>query len=139
MERENELVGAVGLSVMTIRPGDTSLAIGIGDLPIVASSYFVNLMESASVAAISEFLEAGETTRLLRIELDAIEAVGIGTEIRASAKCSGVNGRELIFECDIYDGERHIAHALMKRAAVERVTFLARTAAQSFTSAKPLN
>ena len=139
MERESELIGAVGFSVMTVRPGDTSLAIGIGDLPIVSTSYFVNLMESAAVAAISEFLEPGETTRLVRVELEAIDAVGIGTEIRATAKCSGLSGRDLTFECDIYDGERHIAHALMKRAAVERVSFLARTAAQSFTSSKPLS
>ncbi len=139
MERENELVGAVDFSVMTIRPGDTTLAIGIGDLPIVATSYFVNLIESAALTAISEFLEAGETTRLLRVELDAIDAVGIGAEIRATAKCSALNGRELTFECDIYEGERHIVHAIMKRAAVERVSFLARTAAQSFSSLKPLN
>jgi hypothetical protein len=37
----------------------------------------------------------------------------------------------MIFECDVYDGERHIAFARIEKTAVERVSFLARTAAQS--------
>lgn len=134
MERESEIVGAVGFSVMSIRPGDSAVAMGIGDLPIAATSHFVSLLESAALAAISEYLESGETTRMSTIDLEVIGAVAIGAEIRATATCSAISGRELHFLCDIYEGERHIAHAQMKRAAVERVSFLARTAAQSLNS-----
>lgn len=134
MERESEIVGAVGFSVMSIRPGDSAVAMGIGDLPIAATSHFVSLMESAALAAISEYLEPGETTRMAMLDLEVIGAVAIGVEIRATATCSAISGRELHFLCDIYEGERHIAHAQMKRAAVERVSFLARTAAQSLNS-----
>lgn len=134
MERESEIVGAVGFSVMSIRPGDSAVAMGIGDLPIAATSHFVSLMESAALAAISEYLEPGETTRMAMLDLEVIGAVAIGAEIRATATCSAISGRELHFLCDIYEGERHIAHAQMKRAAVERVSFLARTAAQSLNS-----
>jgi hypothetical protein len=35
----------------------------------------------------------------------------------------------LTFECEVYENERQIAAALVKRSAVERVSFLARTAA----------
>jgi predicted thioesterase len=42
-----------------------------------------------------------------------------------------IEGRELTFECDVYDGERHLAQAEIRRATVERLSFLARTAAQS--------
>ena len=134
MERESEIIGAVGLAAMSIRPGDSAVAIGIGDLPIAAVSHLVNLMESAAIAAIGEYLDEGETTRLTTLHLEVLDAVAIGTEIRATATCNEVTGRELGFICDIYDGERHIAHAQMKRAAVERVSFLARTAAQSLNS-----
>lgn len=134
VERESEIIGAVGLAAMSIRPGDSAVAIGIGDLPIAAVSHLVNLMESAAIAAIGEYLDEGETTRLTTLHLEVLDAVAIGTEIRATATCNEVTGRELGFICDIYDGERHIAHAQMKRAAVERVSFLARTAAQSLNS-----
>ena len=134
MERESEIVGAVGFSVMSIRPGDSAVAMGIGDLPIAATSHFVNLMESAALTAIGEYLELGETTRMVTIELEVIDAVAIGAQIRATATCSALLGRELHFLCDIYEGQRHIVHAQMKRARVERVSFLARTAAQSLNS-----
>ena len=131
MRRTNEIVGAVGFSSMLIRPGDCAVAMGLGDLPIAAASHFLNVMESAALTAVAEFLDIGETTRLLRIDVDALEAVGIGAEIRATATCTELRGREIVFGCEIYDGERLVARATMKRAVVERVSFLARTAAQS--------
>lgn len=131
MRRTNEIVGAVGFSSMLIRPGDCAVAMGLGDLPIAATSHFLNVMESAAITAIAEFLEIGETTRLVDVHLDSLEAAGIGAELRATATCSDLVGREISFSCEIYDGERLVCNARMKRAVVERVSFLARTAAQS--------
>lgn len=137
MNRTSELIGTVGFSTMLVRPGDCSVAIGLGDLPIVATSHLINVMESASLAVISDFLENGETSRLIHLDLHVLEAVGIGTSIRATATCHEIAGRELLFGCEIYDGERLIAKAEMKRAVIERVSFLARTAAQSIIGHLP--
>jgi predicted thioesterase len=116
---------------MMVRPGDTSVAMGISDLPILASPHVMHSMESASVAALTEYLESGETTIVEKFEITMIDSVGIGAEIRCTARCIDVEGRELTFLCDLYEGERHIAQGLIKRKAVERVSYLARTAAQS--------
>ena len=137
MRRSNEIIGAVGFSSMLVRPGDCSVAMGLGDLPIVATSHLLNVMESAALTAIAEFLDIGETTRLLKIDLESLEAAGIGAEIRATATCTEFNGREFVFACEIYDGERMVSRAIMKRAVVERVSFLARTAAQSIIGNSP--
>jgi len=131
MKPAEEVIGAVGLSTMVVRPGDTSMAMGISDLPILASSHIMHSMESASVAALIEYLEPGETTVVEKFELTMIDSVGIGAEVRCTARCIEVDGRELHFLCDLYDGERHIAQGVIKRKAVERVSYLARTAAQS--------
>jgi predicted thioesterase len=131
MKPAEEVIGAVGLSTMVVRPGDTSVAMGISDLPILASSHIMHSMESASVAALIEYLEPGETTVVEKFELTMIDSVGIGAEVRCTARCIEVDGRELHFLCDLYDGERHIAQGVIKRKAVERVSYLARTAAQS--------
>jgi fluoroacetyl-CoA thioesterase len=131
MRRTNEIVGVVGFSSMLIRPGDCAVAMGLGDLPIAATSHFLNVMESAALTAIAEFLEIGETTRLVRFDVDAVQAVGIGAEIRATATVTEFGERVIVFGCEIYDGERLVAQATMKRAVLERVSFLARTAAQS--------
>lgn len=139
MRRTNEIIGAVGFSSMLIRPGDCAVAMGLGDLPIAATSHYVNVMESAALTAIAEFLEIGETTRLVEVHLDSIEAAGIGAELRATATCTEFTGREILFSSEIYDGERLVCRAVMKRAVVERVSFLARTAAQSIIGQNPLN
>ena len=131
MQPAEDVVGAVGFSVMTVRPGDTCLAIGISDLPILAPGHLMSVMESASVAALAELLDNGETTIVDKFDISLISSVGIGSEIRATARCTEVVDRTMIFECDVYDGERHIAFAIIERTAVERVSFLARTAAQS--------
>ena len=131
MKPAEEVIGAVGLSTMIVRPGDTCVAIGISDLPILASSHIMHSMESASVAALTDYLEPGETTLVEKFEITIFDSVAIGVEIRCTARCVDIDGRELHFLCDLYDGERHIAQGLIKRKAVERVSYLARTAAQS--------
>jgi predicted thioesterase len=40
-----------------------------------------------------------------------------------------IEGKEITFECEVYEHDRQIAAALIKRSTVERVSFLARTAA----------
>ncbi|MDA3018005.1 MAG: hypothetical protein O3A17_00615 [Actinomycetota bacterium] len=131
MRPAEEIIGAVGLSTMIVRPGDTTVAMGISDLPILASSHIMHSMESATVAAITEYLESGETTVVEKFEVTLLDLVGIGAEVRCTARCIDVEGRELTFLCDLYEGERHIAQGVIKRKAVERVSYLARTAAQS--------
>ena len=134
MQPAEDVIGAVGFAVMAVRPGDTAVAMGIGDLPIVAQSHLLNIMEHAAIIAISDYLESGETTIFVSMEFNSINSAGIGAELRGNARCVEVVGRNLTFECDVFDGERQIATAIIKRTTVERVSFLARTAAQNLIS-----
>lgn len=131
MKSAEEIIGAVGLSTMVVRPGDTCVAMGISDLPILASSHIMHSMECATVAALIEYLESGETTIVESFEFTNFDSAGIGAEVRCTARCIEVEGQELTFLCDLYEGERQIAQGIIKRKAVERVSYLARTAAQS--------
>ena len=133
MQIESAL-GAVGISQMVVRPGDTALAHGSGDMPILSSSFLLTLMESACNSAIAEFLENGESTYLSDIELEVHESVGIGTEIQGAATLVAYEDGVLTFACEIHDGPRLVAASVMRRNLVERVTFLARTAALALMS-----
>ena len=134
MKPVEEILGAVGFSVMAVRPGDTCVALGVGDIPVVSQSHLINLMEHAIVISLDEYLEPGETTIAISIELISLSPAEIGAELRATSRCIEVENRELTFECELYEGERQVAAAIIKRATVERVSFLARTAAQSLIS-----
>ena len=128
------VVGAVGISQMVVRPGDTALAHGSGDMPILSSSFLITLMESACNSAIAEFLDNGESTFLSDIEMEVHESVGIGSEIQGAATCVSFEDGVLTFVCEIHDGPRLVAASSMRRSLVERVTFLARTAAFTLMS-----
>ena len=131
MKSADEVLGAVGFSVMTVRPGDTCVTMGVSDLPVVAPSHYLTLMENACVASLSEYLDSGETTFLTYSALEIVGSATAGAQISANSRLIEINGRQLTFTCDVYDGERHLAQAQIKRATVERLSFLARTAAQS--------
>lgn len=128
------VVGALGISTMVVRPGDTGLAHGSSDLPILASAFLITLCESAANSAIGEFLENGETTVLATFTAKVHSSVGIGGEIRSSVTCDNYENNILTFTCEIHEGGRLVASTIMERQVVERVSFLARTAAQSIIS-----
>lgn len=133
MQKE-DVIGAVGISQMSVRPGDTALAHGSGDMPILSSSFLLTLMESACNSAIAEFLDQGESTIMQRITLEINESVGIGAEIQGSATCTNVEDNLISFVCEIHDGSRLISSATMERLVVDRVSYLARSAAYSLIS-----
>ena len=82
MQPAEDVIGAVGFAVMAVRPGDTAVAMGIGDLPIVAQSHLLNIMEHAAVIAVSDYLEPGETTIFVSVEFNSINSAIIGAELR---------------------------------------------------------
>jgi predicted thioesterase len=130
----SQALGAVGISQMVVRPGDTALAHGSGDMPILSMSFFVTLMESACNSALAEFLQNSESSTMHQINLIVHDAVGIGPEVQGTATCTKVEGALLTFSCEVYDNSRLIAAATMERVVVERVSFLARTAAHTLIS-----
>jgi predicted thioesterase len=123
---------------MSVRPGDTALAHGSGDMPILSSSFLLVLMESACNSALAEFLENGESTVLTDIDIEIHEPVGIGTEVQGSATCISFEDGVLTFACEIHDGPRLVAASMMRRSVVERISYLARTAALTIMSQQEL-
>jgi predicted thioesterase len=132
--RSDSLIGAVGISQMSVRPGDTALAHGSGDMPVLSNSFLLVLMESACNSALAEFLENGESTVLSDIDIEIHHPVGIGSEVQGAATCIAYEDGSLTFACEIHDGPRLVAASMMRRTVVERVSFLARTAAFSIMS-----
>jgi fluoroacetyl-CoA thioesterase len=128
------VIGAVGISQMVVRPGDTALAHGSGDMPVLSTSFLITLMESACNSAIAEYLDNAESTVTNSMKIQINESVGIGSEVQGSATCVGVEEGNLLFECEIHDGTRVVAAALLSRSVIERVAYLARTAALTLMS-----
>jgi predicted thioesterase len=134
--KAEQVIGVVGMSTMTVRPGDTSVAQGVNDLPVVSTNNVLSLMESACSASIIEFLDFGETTITEKFTLEFSGAVGVGSEIHATARCLGLSDGILKFEIEVHQTSRLIASGLITRKFVERVSFMARVAAETMVAEK---
>ena len=134
--KPEQVIGAIGMATMSVRPGDTSVAQGINDLPVVGSNQLLSLMESACSTAIIEFLDFGETTVTSQTQVEVFGSVGVGIEIHATARCLGLSDGLLKFEIEVHQTSRLIASGLITRKFVERVSFMARVAAETMVAEK---
>lgn len=134
--KAEQVMGAIGMANMTIRPGDTYVAQGVNDLPVVGSNQISALMESACSTAIIEFLDFGETTVTTNLQIQIQGAVGINHEIHATARCLGLDEGILQFEVEVHQSARLVASGFINRKFVERVSFMARVAAETMVAEK---
>jgi len=102
----------------------TAVRLGSGDVPVFGTPALLALIEEAAVAAVHGALPDGATSVGSHVELDHLAPSRVGTEVRAFATLTAVEGRALTFECEAYEGEKPIGRALHKRMIVDREKFL---------------
>jgi predicted thioesterase len=123
MELEPGLSGSVAL---TVGSADSAVAMGSGDVPVLATPRVVALMEAAAVAAIEGALPDGFTSVGSRIEVDHLEPTAIGGEIVTDAVVTEVEGRMVRFDVVVAEGGSIVARGAHTRAVVDRGRFVAR-------------
>ena len=125
------LLGAVGMASLTVRPLDTGIAQGFSDLPVLATTATINVVESACTAAIAEYFETGETSVTVGVAVQVRGSVAVGNEVRAVVRAVELTDNILTFDCEIHQDQRIIAVAQLQRRLVDRVSFMAKSAAEN--------
>jgi predicted thioesterase len=108
---------------------DTALALGSGDVPVLATPRLLAWLEAASCAAASraDLLGEGGTSVGTRITLDHLLATGVGGGVEARADLVHQDGRLLRFALVATDGSgRVIATGEVTRVVVDRARFVDR-------------
>lgn len=116
--------GSTGRVELTVTDADTAQTIGSGDVPVLATPRVLALAETATVLVTSRTLPTGTTTVGTRVELEHMAPTPVGRTVTAVATLTKVDGRKLVFEVEIRDGETVVAEARIERVAVERQRFL---------------
>jgi fluoroacetyl-CoA thioesterase len=109
---------------LTVTDADTAQALGSGDVPVLGTPRVLALAEAATVAATAVRLDAGWTTVGTRVELDHRAPTPVGRTVRADATLAKVDGRRLLFEVVVRDGEVTVAEGRVERVLVNRHRFL---------------
>ena len=118
----------------TVTEADTAVAVGSGDLRVLATPRVLALAERATVEAVAGALDPEATTVGARVELEHLQASPVGAALLVEAVLERVAGRRLEFSFRLLDGERLAARGWVTRVVVNRAGFLRGAAA---TEARP--
>ena len=121
-------VGLQAALVHIVAEDDTALAVGSGDLAVLATPRLLALCEAACVGALAEApLDPATTTVGTRVELEHLRASPVGETVRAASRLDHIDGRLLRFEVVVTDdADRLVGRAVITRVLVDRVRFLER-------------
>jgi fluoroacetyl-CoA thioesterase len=111
---------------LTVTDADTAQALGSGDVPVLATPRVLALAEAATVAALAARLDPGQTTVGTRVELDHVAATAVGRHVTVLAILAKVDGRRLVFDIVVRDGQELVAEGRVERVMVDRQRFLAK-------------
>jgi len=137
MEEEAKLragesaLGSIGMASLTVRPLDTGIAQGFSDLPVLGTTATLSVIESACSAAIAEFLEPSQTSFTVGVAVQVRGTVSVGSEVHALVRAAELEDDVLLFDCEVHQEQRIIAVAQLQRRLVDRVSFMARSAAEN--------
>src|ERR1700712_1656342 len=116
-----------GVASMVVGDDDTSLSMGSGDVPVLATPRLVALCEGATCAALGGQLQPGCTTVGMRVQIDHLHPTAVGQSVEAEAILDKIEGRRLTFTGSASDAKGPLAAGKVTRVVVELEQFLAKT------------
>ena len=125
------VVGLEAAVSFDVTDADTAMALGSGDVPVLATPRVIAWLEAATVACLASSLDPASTSVGTRVEVEHVAASPVGATVVARASVSYVDGRLVRFEVA---AEHTVADAApvviatgrITRVIVDRSKFLAR-------------
>ncbi len=102
-----------------------------GSLPVFATPAMAALMEETAAAALSAFLDEGETSVGTALNLQHTAATPLGMKVTASAEIIEVDRRRVTFRITVRDEQEEIGSARHDRFVVGAEKFLAKANAKN--------
>ena len=111
-------------SYLTVTDAVTAIAMGSGDMPVLATPAMMALMENAAMLAIAEALPEGCTSVGGHIESSHLKPSKIGETVTAIAEVTKVDGKKVEFKVAAYSGETLLGEGKHLRFVVDKERFL---------------
>ncbi|MFF4240560.1 thioesterase family protein [Actinomadura geliboluensis] len=118
--------GLHGQVSLVVGDDDTAVALGSGDVPVLATPRLLALAEAAAVEAVKGELGDGRTSVGTRVALEHRAASPVGVRVTVEAELAEVDGKRLVFAVNAVDERGPVGSGRVERVVVERERFLAR-------------
>jgi predicted thioesterase len=119
-------IGLKHTSELTVTDAVTAMAIGSGDMPVLATPMMMALMENAAMLAVKDELPEGSTTVGGHIESSHLKPSMVGDVVRATAEVTKVDGKKIEYKISAYSGDILLGEGTHLRFVVDKERFLHR-------------
>ena len=117
-------IGLKHTSELTVTDAVTAIAVGSGDMPVLATSMMMALMENAAMLAVRAELPEGCTTVGGHIASSHLKPSKVGDVVRAEAEVTKVDGKKIEFKVAAYCGDTLLGEGTHLRFIVDREKFM---------------
>lgn len=116
--------GIKGHQELIVSKLNTANTIKSGTLDVFSTSAMIALMEETAWKSVSDYLDQGSTTvgTLLKVEHHAPSPIGM--KIYCDSILTKVDGRKLIFKCEVFDSVGKIGECYHERFVVNEEKFV---------------
>ena len=119
-------IGQKYVSELAVTDAVTAIALGSGDMPVLATPAMMALMENAAMMAVRDALPEGCTTVGGHIESSHLKPTKVGEKVEAVAEVVKVDGKKIFFKVAAYCGDALLGEGTHLRFVVDREKFMGR-------------
>ncbi len=123
-------IGLKGEASVEVVYGNTAAAVGSGALPVFATPSMIGLMEKAALESVQPYLEEGQGTVGVHLDIAHLAATPVGMTVRAESELTEIDRRKLSFRVCAYAGGELVGEGTHQRFIVDSDRFLARAEAK---------
>ena len=130
MEENKIHPGIEGYAETASDESNTAAAVGSGILKVFATPMMIALMEKAACDGVAPYLEEGEGTVGISVNITHDSATPVGMKVTARAELTEVDGRKLTFKVEAFDEAGRIGGGMHERFIIKNERFQAKTDAK---------
>ncbi len=116
-------VGTTGTFTLVVEPKHLANQIESSLAPVLSTPTMVSMMEMAAMDAMRGYLEPGESSVGMSIDVQHMAATPPGHRVRAEAEVVKCEGRRLEFKVRAFDETEQIGSGTHRRAAIDAAKF----------------
>ena len=123
-------IGIKGYAETTVDQSNVASSVGSGLLDVFSTPSMIALMEKAAKDSVDPYLEEGQGSVGIRLEVDHLAATPLGQKVWAESELIEIDGRVLTFKETVYSEKEIIGQGIHKRCIISNERFLAKMKAR---------